>query len=318
MNDGLEKFRLSWLGPRYWPVWALWAALRLVAQLSFALRLRLGRNLGRLMYRLAGMRRRIAAVNLELCFPELSEDRRQSLLQEHFEALGIAAVEMPSAWWSAHGNLGPLAMVTGREHLDRALAKGRGVILASSHMLSMEVCIRLLSRLYYLGGVYRPNNNPLVDRMIRSGRSGHNGVIFERSELRGLVRLLRANKPVWYPVDQDHGTRHTVFAPFFGVPASTLCTIRRLAQMTGAAVVPFYFHRLAGTSGYEVVILPELDGFAETTELEGATRLNGLLEEQILRSPEQYLWVHRRFKTRPPDETVNPAAKYPVRRKKRR
>lgn len=321
MADGQPKeapdLPAGWWRPRYWPVWVLWPVLQALAAIRYPSRLRIGRWFGRVLYRLLGQRRRIAERNLALCFPERDEQQRAHLLEAHFEALGIAAAEIPSAWWSRPDRLAPLVRLAGREHLEQAMEQGRGAILVSAHFISMEVGLRLFSHEMYLCAVYRPNNNPMIDYLINRGRSGHHGEMIDRGDLRRILRTLKANVPVWYPPDQDHGPRHSVFVPFFGIPAATLTATTRLAKLSGAPVIPCYFHRLSGTQGYEITLLPALEDFPGDDEAQDARRLNALLEEQIRRSPEQYLWVHRRFKTRPANEqdATAPAIDYPRRRK---
>ena len=305
-----------WWSPRYWPVWLLWPVLRFISLLPFGLRLSVGRQLGKLLFALMRKRREIARANLSVCFPEVGELERDALLQRHFQALGIALMEIPSAWWSPPSRLGPLHSITGREHLDRALEKGKGAILCSAHFISMEPGLRHFSLDRYLCAVYRPNNNPVFDYIINSGRAGHHGEMIDRSDIRKIVRTLRANVPVWYPPDQDHGPKHSVFVPFFGIPSATLTATTRLAKLSGAPVVPCYFHRLPKRGGYEIVLLPALENFPGESELDDAERLTVILEEQIRRSPEQYLWLHRRFKTRPPLEEQPPVV-YPHRVKGR-
>lgn len=298
----MRGFELSWLTPRFWPIWLLWPVLRVMPLLPYARRLALGRVLGLALRSIMNRRASIARKNIELCFPELAPAQTEALLKRQFEALGIAALEVPPAWWGTPSQLAPLSRFTGAEHLERALARGKGAILVSAHFVSMEMGLRHFSHQHYLCAIYRPNNNPLLDNIINSGRSGHHGEMIDRSDIRRILRTLKANIPIWYPPDQDHGARNSVFVPFFGIPAATLKTTTRLAKLSGAAVLPCYFHRLPADAGYEIVLLPALTSFPGADETADATRLNSLLEEQIRRSPEQYLWLHRRFKTRPKDE----------------
>ena len=269
--------------------------------------------MGRLLYRLMPTRREIARLNIGVCFPDFGEGRQAELLKQHFEAIGIALMEMPSAWWGSPSKLGPLRAISGKQHLDKALEKGRGAILASAHFISMDPGLRHFSLERYLCAVYRPNNNPVFDYIINRARARHHGEMIDRSDIRKIVRALKSNTPVWYPPDQDHGPRHSVFVPFFGIPSATLTATTRLVKLSGAPVVPCYFHRLPNKAGYEIVLLPALANFPGQTEADDARRLTELLEEQIKRSPEQYLWLHRRFKTRPPLEDQPPVV-YPPRR----
>jgi len=288
------------LGPRCWGRWAALGVVSAAGRLPYRARVAVGRRLGRVLGRLLGRRRRIAAANLALCFPELDEAARERLLGEHLEALGVAFLEMAAAWCAPERRVGPLLAVEGEHHLERALAAGRGALLVSAHFLSMEMGMRLMAARRFGCGVYRPHNDPLIDHFIQRGRARYRGALLERSDVRGMVRALRANLYVWYAPDQDHGPRHSVFAPFFGIPAATLTATSRLARLSGAPVLPLYTRRLPGTEGYVIRIGAALEAFPSGDEVADATRLNALLEAEIRAQPAEYLWVHRRFKTRPP------------------
>jgi len=305
MTAGAVWWR-AYLGPRYWRTWLTAAALRLAALPPYPVQLALGRGLGALMYLVLRRRRRIARVNLALCFPELNEGERRRLLWRHFQALGIAFFELPTAWWGSERKLRALvAEVRGLHHLETALAAGRGAILLGAHFVNLEIGLRMLLFYQRCNMMYRRNKNPLLDRIILGGRTRHPVHVFPRENMRDLVASLRQNVPVWYAPDQNYGRRHSVFVPFFGQPAATITVTSRLARMSGAPVVPFFQRRLPGLRGYELVVLPALENFPSGDEEADARHINRVIEEQVRRSPEQYLWVHRRFKTRPdPAEDV--------------
>ena len=283
---------------KYWPGLLLLQIWRLAASLPYAYRRILGRWVGRLLYRVLRRRRHIARVNIQLCFPTKNEQEREALVVSHFHALGVAVFETGAAWWAPDHRLAPLR-VEGEDHLRHALAKGRGVVLLSAHFLSMEMGLRLFSVRQFGYAVYRPHNDPVWNAIILRGRQRVRGEVIDRSDFRRVLKALKANHPVWYPPDQDHGKRYSVFAPFFGQTAATLSATSRLARISQAAIVPFYTHRLPGTDGYLVTMLPPLEDFPSGDDVHDATRINQYLEDQIRRFPEQYLWVHRRFKTRP-------------------
>ena len=294
----------SWrlAAPDCWPLWLGLGLLRLGAAASYPTRLRMGRVIGRVLRRVMSRRRRIAEINLRVCFPEAGEAERERWLREHFEAIGIAVLEMGATWWAPDHKLGPLARTVGMEHMEAALAKGRGAIGASAHLLSTEMGLRLMAVIRPGHVVYRPHNHPVLEYVIQHGRTWHGGVLVDRSDFRAIVQALRDNNPLWFPTDQDHGPRHSVFVPFFGHDAATITSVSRLAKLTRSPVVPFYPHRLAGDAGYELVFLPELEDFPSGDDTADAARLNSILEDQIRRYVDQYLWIHRRFKTRPPGE----------------
>lgn len=301
-SNSLPAYDGRFVHPRYWGTWLAVGFLRLTSLLPYAGRVMLGGAIGRGLYPIMQRRRPIARTNLELCFPEISETARERMLRAHFRSLGIALVEMGAAWWVCDRRLEGLARITGLEHLANALAKGRGAILLSAHFVSLEMGLRLMSRVQYGCAVYRPQNNPLLDVLIQRGRLRVRGALIARDDVRGLLAALKANHPVWYPPDQDYGRRHSEFTDFFGRPAATITTPAWLAKLSGAPVVPFYFHRLPGFRGYELVVYPPLENYPSGDPAADARTQNAVLEEAIRRTPDQYLWVHRRFKTRPDGE----------------
>ncbi len=300
--DGSETRARSFIRPRYWAIWAMVALMWMLAKLPFSVQIQAGKRLGWLLYHALARRRHIARTNLRLCFPELSESERERLLREHFGALGIALFELGLAWWASDERLRRLVKATGLEHIQQSLRRGKGVILLGAHFTNMELGLRLLSLFQPCQMMYRKNNNPLLDYIIHRGRSRHPGQMFPREDVRTLYRSLKQNLVVWYAPDQNYGRRHCVFVPFFVPPAATITTTSRFARKSGAAVIPFVQYRLAGKRGYEVVVLPPLSNFPTEDDVADARVINEVLEREIRRSPEQYLWVHRRFKTRPPGE----------------
>lgn len=304
-NAGRDAPPRSLLHPRYWVIWMMAGTLRLLVLLPFSGRVVVGNALGAVFHGLMGRRKHVAEVNLELCFPDLSEDERERLLKAHFAALGVAVLEMGAAWWASDRRLEGLAEIEGLEYLHAALEQGKGAILLSAHFVFLEIGLRLFSRVMPCYMIYRPNRNPLLDRIIQRGRTRHPGEMLSRDDARGLLRALKRNNPVWYPPDMDHGRRNSVFADFFGQPAATVKATARYAKMSGAPVIPFYFFRKSGFGGYRIVLLPPLEDFPSGDEQKDARRVNAVLEAEIRKHPEQYLWAHRRFKTRPdPNEDV--------------
>lgn len=291
------------LHPRHWPIWVAFGLLRLITLLPTAILHALGRNLGRL-YRLLGRRRtRIARINIDLCFPELSAAERAALVRRHFEAVGIGLFELGLAWWGSDQRLRQLATWHGLEHLRAAHAQGRGVILLSAHFTTLEFGGRLISMcegFAPIKGLYRPNENPVVERFIRGNRERHFDALILREDIRSMVRTLKAGEIVWYAPDQNFGHKGSVFAPFFGVPAATTTATTRLASLGKAAVMPFFTRRLPD-GRYEQIIYPPLDDFPGPSTEDDAERINRIIEDWVRQAPEQYFWTHRRFKDRPDD-----------------
>jgi KDO2-lipid IV(A) lauroyltransferase len=287
------------LHPRYWGTWVVLGSLRLTNFLPYAGRVFVGRIFGDGMFLLMSWRKHIARINLRLCFPELSYAERERVVRDHFRSLGVAFIEMGAAWWVSDRRLEGLLEVEGLEHLSAALDRGRGAILLSAHFTCLEMALRLFSRVMNGYAIYRPQNNLLLDRIIKRARTRQSGQMFSRGDVRTMLGALKENKPVWYPPDQDYGRRHSVFVDFFGQPAATITTTSRFAKMSGAPVIPFYFHRLPALRGYKVVLHPPLEEFPSGDEVRDARTVNAVLESEVRKCVDQYLWVHRRFKTRP-------------------
>jgi Kdo2-lipid IVA lauroyltransferase/acyltransferase len=276
----------------------LWCTTRL----PYAWQLAIGRGLGGLIRRLARDRQGIAMTNLDLCFPELSVRERHRLLDAHFASLGIALVETALGWWGPDRRLGKLATLGGFEHLQAALQRGRGAILLSAHFTTLEIGGRLLSLYTPFHVLYRAHKNPVIEALQRRSRRRRFEKAIPRDDLRAMLASLKKNRPVWYAPDQDHGIENSLFVPFFCIPAATLTATSRLARLSGAPVVPFFQRRLPGTRGYELTLLPPLEDFPGEDAGQDTRRIMNLIEARIRQQPEQYLWVHRRFKTRPPGE----------------
>ncbi|HRD65100.1 MAG TPA: LpxL/LpxP family Kdo(2)-lipid IV(A) lauroyl/palmitoleoyl acyltransferase [Candidatus Competibacter sp.] len=289
------------LAPRYWPIWLGLGLMKAMAALPFRWQLAIGGQAGRWLSKIARRRRRIAEINLTLCFPELSPIRRTALLEAHFTALGIGLFETAMAWWAPDAKLRGLARVEGADHLEQALARGKGVILLTGHFTTLELGARFITWHQPFHAMYRSHKNPLYETVMRRERERRSRLPpLPHEDVRGLLRAFKKGRAVWYAPDQNHGIRNSVFVPFFGVTACTVTATSRLAALSGAAVVPYFPKRLPGTAGYEVVILPALADFPSADVEADTQRINELLERYVRQAPEQYLWVHRRFKTQPP------------------
>lgn len=298
------RFNPSFLHPRFWGLWLGLGLLWLLVQLPYKALLGLGRALGALMYRVAGERRRVAMRNLELCFPELSYDERQRLLKENFASTGIAFFEMAMSWWWPQARLARLAHIEGIEHLQAAQQQGQGAILMAVHFTTLEIGAALLGQRHTIDGMYREHGNPLFDFIQRSGRERHNldSLAVEREDVRGMLRLLRKGRAIWYAPDQDYGAKQSVFVPLFGIPAATVTATTKFARLGKAQVIPFTQRRLEDGSGYRLVVHPPLADFPGESEEADCLRINQWVESVLRECPEQYLWAHRRFKSRPPGE----------------
>ncbi|OOZ37674.1 LpxL/LpxP family Kdo(2)-lipid IV(A) lauroyl/palmitoleoyl acyltransferase [Solemya velesiana gill symbiont] len=297
-NTGGKK---SFLGPQFWPTWAGLALLKFIHLLPHPARLWSGRLLGRIIKLLQRRRLKIARRNIELCFPLKTELEREKMVSKNYEYLGISLVEGAMSWWSSPKEILAHVEFQGSQHLRQALDTGRGVILLSAHMTSLELGAHAIGLEFGMAIMYRPLKNPVMDKLIRESREKHSDSVFPRNDTRAMIRALKQGKAVFYGFDQDYGAKHSIFTPFFGVDAATITATTRFAKATGAIVVPYFPYQLE-SGRYRVDILQPLYNFpGESIEADNR-RLNEILESAILKAPEQYLWIHRRFKTRPEGE----------------
>ena len=287
--------RLELFLPRYWATWAGLSVMRAMELLPFPVQRRVGSALGRLIRRLPLAYVRIARCNIELCMPALSPQGRAELLDRHCESLGMALCETADTWWSSDRRVHQLAEVQGLENLHAALAKGRGAIMIGGHFTTIEIATRILGTVVPLNVVYRPTKNALLSHIMFTSFSRH-GKPIAHDDIRTMIRALKKNEAVWYAPDQSYRNKGAAMVHFFGIPAATTTATSRLARISGAAVLTYFPERLPGNAGYRVVIGPALENFPGADSTYDAERFNRLLEAQIRRVPEQYLWVHRRFK----------------------
>ena len=293
----------KYLSPKFWPVWLGIGFTKTLTWLPYGLLLRLGKVLGNLMYRVMVRRRHIGAVNLKLCFPELDECARKALLKRNFQSVAMAGLETALAWWASDDKLKPLAHYHGLDNFKQAIASGKSVILLTAHFTCLEIGARLLLMEQQYAGMYKRHRNELLESVISRSRNKHCKIAIPQDDIRGFLRLLKNKVPVWYAPDQDLGLNRSVFAPFMGVATATVTAPGRFAAMADALVVPYFPTRREDGNGYDVIVLPALEHFPSGDEVADATTINKLIEDQARKTPEQYLWLHRRFKTRPPGES---------------
>ena len=298
-----SKLPLKLYAPKYWGAWLGIAILRAFSFLSYSSMLRLSRFLGTVFFSLAKRRRHIIDTNIKLCFPEKSEEQQQQLALDVFISSIMAIFETSLSWWGKREKIMALHKIEGIEHLNAASAKNKGVILLVSHFTTMEIAGAFLNKnIDNLNVVYKRSNNELLEWFIQHKRLQNCSGLIKHKSLRDIVRNIKAGNVVWYAPDQDFGKKDSIFAPFMNVMTCTLLSTQRLAKLTGAPVIPFYVARNKDGSGYTMRFSAALENFPGENELANATAVNHAIEEQIKQTPEQYLWAHRRFKTRPEGE----------------
>jgi Kdo2-lipid IVA lauroyltransferase/acyltransferase len=291
---------LRLLAPRYWFTWLGLALLRVCAPLPVPMLQWMGRVLGAVLASLPLRFSWIVRCNLALCFPELSEPARQRLLERHFRSVGIALFETALSWWASDQRIQRITDVDGMEHLQAALAKGKGAILLSAHFTTLEIGARALAARMPLNIMYRPTKNAVMEAFLARNRALRTKRAIKRDDVRTLVTALKANEAVWYAPDQAYRNKGAQMVPFFGVPCASNAATSRLAKMTGAAVLPYFPERLAN-GRYRMHILPALEDFPGDDAVADTARFHVLIEAHVRKLPEQYLWIHRRFKGLGPD-----------------
>ena len=298
-----HDFKWRFLHPRYWLTWLSLGCWRLLVVLPYPVLLWLGGCIGRIMFWRSRYRREVADINLRWCFPEMEESQRLTLLRANFISYGIAFFEIGMAWWWSTQRLNKLITFEGLEHIDGL--QGRGALLMAIHFTTLEIGASALSAKHSIDGMYRPHKNPVYDYVQSKGRRVRDplGVVYPREDIRGMFKALRQGRIIWYAPDQDYGRKQSVFALFFGVPAATVTATARFAKTGNALVLPFSQVRLPDGRGYLIKVHPPLQDFPTGDDLADAETVNRQVEKMILEQPDQYMWIHRRFKTRPPGES---------------
>ena len=268
--------------------------------LPLAVLSRIGSALGYVLYFTVASRRRVGLTNLRLCFPDWSERERRRLLRRHFQAFGRAILERGILWWSSKSRVMRLIRFEGLEHWQAV--RGRPVIWLAPHFAGLDMGGTRLAAEFEAASMYSRQKDPLLDAILYHGRTRFvKPRLFSRQEgVRPLVRAMRDGLPFYYLPDMDFGPRDSVFVPFFGVPAATITGLSRLAKLAGASVVPVVTRQLPGGRGYVVRFYPAWTDFPTADPHADARRMNAFIEARVLEMPEQYHWLHKRFKTRPP------------------
>jgi KDO2-lipid IV(A) lauroyltransferase len=294
---------LQFVHPRYWLTWFGILLLWLISLLPMPVTAFIGRGLGVILYRLAGRRLHIVRTNLESCFPELDSDQIEALMKAHFKVLGQAALTIGINMFASLRRLQGLVTMRDRHYYDQVIADGTPVILLAPHFVAMEIAGLVLSSERPMFSMYQTIRNPLIDFLVRRGRSRFDGIMVERkADMRKVVKMMRTGIPFYYLPDQDPGSADKVFASFFGIQTAVTPGFSRFARLSKAVVVPCFTKMLPRGKGYEVIFLPPLEDFPTKDPVEDARRMNEVIEQGIREMPEQYFWVHRRFKSRPEGE----------------
>lgn len=266
---------------------------------------RCGNALGSLSFHLGRRRRHIVLVNLRLCFPELSEAQRQQLARAHFRVLGRSMLERSLLWWASTERLSRLITVVGDDQLRTLVEAGRPVLMLTPHFVGLDAGGAAIAMRFDCASIYAVQSNRVFDRLLLRGRQrfGDQLLLSRQEPVRSSVRAMKAGRPLYYLPDMDFGRRDSIFVPFFGVQTATVPGLSRLARLAGATVVPCLTRILPDAAGYLVTVGAPWQDFPSRDVEADTARMNAWIEEAIRSMPEQYYWVHRRFKTRPEGES---------------
>ena len=297
------NFKISFLLPKYWLTWIGVLVLYTISWLPYRFQLFLGKMIGRLLYKIGSSRKKVALRNLELCFPDMPDAERQVMLKRNFENTGIALLETGMGWWWPNWRVKNKIKIIGLEHIEAAQKQGKGILLLAMHYLSVEINCRGIGSGHPMVVFYRPHNNPLMEYFQFRGRGRSNKYMLGKRDVKGLLRALKDGEACIYLPDQDYGRSRSIFVPFLAVPeaASTTGTLifARQKNTQTHMIIPT---RNDDGSGYTLEIKPMLENFPTGDDTADVKRVNQELEKAIMVKPEQYMWLHRRFKTRPNED----------------
>ncbi|MCW8331255.1 LpxL/LpxP family Kdo(2)-lipid IV(A) lauroyl/palmitoleoyl acyltransferase [Photobacterium sp. SDRW27] len=297
------SFSIKFLHPRYWPTLAMILIMFLLSWLPYCIQFRLGQGMGRLVLSLMKKRRFTIRRNLELCFPDMSEDEKDRIVKQNIDNSGLALFETGMAWFWPDARVRRHVDIEGMEHIHKLEQEGKGALFVAVHSLNLELGARAFGVRKSGMGVYRPNNNPCFDYFQYKGRSRSNRTLLDRKDVKGMLHALKSGARVWYAPDHDYGRRRSTFAPLFAVnKACTTTGTSLLVDSSECEVVPFTMVRNTNSGQYTIKIHPPLDDFPRNDPEAAAAYINKVVERSILAAPEQYMWLHRRFKTRPEGE----------------
>ena len=279
-------------------VFLLW----LMHFLPFRVLVWIGSGLGSLLYLLGAERRRVGTINLKLCFPELSDAERKQLLRDNFKMFGRSLIERTILWWSSGARISSLIRIEGVEHFEAI--KGQPAILLTPHFVGMDAGGQWIAQHTDTVCMYANQKNLyLTELLLKKRVRFRNQKLYSRQQgLRPILKGMRAGMPFIYPPDQDQGIRDGAFIPFFGVPAATMTSVPRIAQMTGAKVLPCITRLLPGAAGYVLTFYRVWENYPSGDDIADTRRMNEFIEDRAREMPEQYFWLHKRFKTRPEGE----------------
>ena len=286
--------------PKYFPTWILIFLMRVGVFIPFRLQVCFGKIIGKLIYPFMTELRKTAYSNISNCFPEKKQSQVTILVKQHFEAIGISLFETANAYYASDKKIEKMLIINNEQFFTEALKKEGGIILLCSHFMPLMLGSRALLIKHTIANIYRPQNNKLFDQVMVKGYVKNGAVMIKNTDTRSIMKAIRNSLPIWYAPDQDLGKNNSIFAPLFGIQTATASATSRLAKNNNTRVIPYSFIRVK--DGYEMSFDKPLKNYPSGDATKDASKTNQILEKQILKNPEQYLWIHRRFKTRPEGE----------------
>lgn len=274
--------------------------MRIGVFIPFNFQVLIGKTIGKLLYPFMHKLRSTAYSNISHCFPDKKQNQVNLLVKRHFEAIGVSFFETANAYYGSDKKIRKLLTITNENFFQDALKEEGGIILLCSHFMPLMLGSRALLINHTIANIYRPQNNKLFDRIMVKGYKKNGAVMIKSTDTRSIIKAINNSLPIWYAPDQDLGKNNSVFAPFFGIQTATASATARLAKNNNTRVIPYSFIRTK--KGYTMSFEKPIANYPSNDPIQDATIVNQILEKQIIKSPEQYLWIHRRFKTRPNDE----------------
>ena len=302
--EDTRLLRIEFLKPKYWGVWLFIAFLFISQLMPFKVQCKISKGLAWLAYNLAKGRRHVVQVNVDICFPDLTSKEKDALVKDIFHENMQGYLDSATSWFGNFKRFKPTLDVRGKEHLDKYLDNGQGVVLAGAHFSILDLAGALTSLITEMNVTYRPLDNKLMNAIIMGGRYRYVTHAYHKKNVKGFIDCLNQGKALWYAPDQDYGRKYAVFAPLFGRRASTISGLTFLSKSGNARIVPYSYHRKQDCQEY---ILEFYEALPETgDEEQDAKAYNEWLEGAIRRYPAQYLWLHKRFKTQENPDDANP------------
>lgn len=291
---------VEFIHPKFLLTWILILFMRIGVFIPFKAQVVAGKAIGRMMYPFMHKLRSTAYSNISHCFPEKKQPQVERLVKRHFEAIGVSFFETANAYYGSDNKIKKLLTIKNEHFFKDALKEEGGIILLCSHFMPLMLGSRALLIKHTIANIYRPQNNTLFDSAMVKGYKKNGAVMIKSTDTRSIIKAINNSLPIWYAPDQDLGKNNSVFAPFFGIQTATASATARLAKNNNTRVIPYSFIRTS--NGYLMSFEKPISNYPSNDPIHDATVINQILEKQINHSPEQYLWIHRRFKTRPNDE----------------